>query len=130
MPLKPDMTSTEIENYLKNDLKVSAVNDIQPCLVGGCSGNIVWKDIMKKEARGINNEDVGEVQEVTEDYVLVEKGVINKDKFYIPRDLAVGYNGTILIFNIAAEEAKSKYLRDSPPVFFSKPIHRRSCFHY
>jgi hypothetical protein len=85
---------------------------------------------MKKEARGINNEDVGEVQEVTEDYVLVEKGVINKDKFYIPRDLAVGYNGTILIFNIAAEEAKSKYLRDSPPVFLSKPIHRRSCFHY
>ena len=44
---------------------------------------------MKKEARGINNEDVGEVQEVTEDYVLVEKGVINKDKFYIPRDLAI-----------------------------------------
>ena len=81
------------------------------------SGKIDWEDIIKKEARGINNEDLGEVQEVTEDYVLVEKGVINKEKFYIPRDLAVGYNGTILIFNIAAEEAKSKYLRDSPPVF-------------
>jgi uncharacterized protein (TIGR02271 family) len=81
------------------------------------SGNIDWKDIIKKEARGINNEDLGEVQEVTQDYVLVEKGVINKEKFYIPRDLAVGYNGTILIFNIAAGEAKSKYLRDSPPVF-------------
>lgn len=84
------------------------------------SGNIDWKDIIKKEARGINNEDLGEVQEVTQDYVLVEKGVINKEKFYIPRDLAVGYNGTILIFNIAAEEAKSKYLRDSPPVFSQK----------
>ena len=81
------------------------------------SGTIDWEDIIKKEARGINNEDLGEVQEVTQDYVLVEKGVINKEKFYIPRDLAVGYNGTILIFNIAAEEAKSKYLRDSPPVF-------------
>ena len=41
------------------------------------SGNIDWNDIVKKEARGINNEDLGEVQEVTEDYVLVEKGVIN-----------------------------------------------------
>ena len=84
---------------------------------------------MKKEARGINNEDVGEVQEVTEDYVLVEKGVINKDKFYIPRDLAVGYNGTILIFNIAAEEAEQIFERFTTCVF-SKPIHRRSCFHY
>jgi hypothetical protein len=41
------------------------------------SGNIDWNDIVKKEAREINIEDLGEVQEVTEDYVLVEKGVIN-----------------------------------------------------
>lgn len=81
------------------------------------SGNIDWNDILKKEAEGINNEDLGEVQEVTQDYVLVEKGVINREKFYIPRDLAVGYNGTTLIFNISAEEANSKFLRDSPPVF-------------
>src|SRR5215204_2463165 len=80
------------------------------------SGNIDWNDILKKEARGINNEDLGEVREVTQDYVLVEKGVINREKFYIPRDLAVGYNGTILIFNISAEEANKKFLRDSPPV--------------
>ena len=84
------------------------------------SGSIDWKDIIKKEARGINNEDLGEVQEVTQDYVLVEKGIINKEKFYIPRDLAVGYNGTILIFSISEEEAKNKYLRDSPPVFSQK----------
>ena len=81
------------------------------------SGHIDWNDIIKKEARGINNEDLGEVQEVTEDYVLVEKGVINKEKYFIPRDLAVGYNGTILIFDISAEEAKNKFVRESPPAF-------------
>jgi uncharacterized protein (TIGR02271 family) len=81
------------------------------------SGNIDWNDIVKKEARGINNEDLGEVQEVTEDYVLVEKGVINKERFYILRDIAVGYNGTILIFNISAEDAKNKFLKNSVPVF-------------
>lgn len=81
------------------------------------SGNIDWNDIVKKEARGINNEDLGYVQEVTKDYVMVEKGVINKARFYIPRDLAVGYNGTILIFNISAEDAKKKFLRSSLRVF-------------
>lgn len=81
------------------------------------SGNIDWNDIIKKEAKGINNEDLGEVQEVTQDYVLVEKGVIKREKFYIPRDLAVGYNGTTLVFNISEEEAMNKFLRDSPPVF-------------
>ena len=81
------------------------------------SGNIDWNDVLKKEARGINNEDLGEVQEVTLDYVVVEKGVIKKEKFYIPRDLAVGYNGTILIFNISADEVSKKYQKDAPPVF-------------
>jgi uncharacterized protein (TIGR02271 family) len=80
------------------------------------SGKIDWNDVVKKEARGINNEDLGEVQEVTKDYVLVEKGVINKERFYIPRDMAVGYNGTILIFNISAEDAKNKFSKDSIPV--------------
>jgi stress response protein YsnF len=83
------------------------------------SGNIDWNNIVKKEARGINNEALGEVQEVTQDYVLVERGVINKEKFYIPREYAVGYNGTILIFKISAEEAKNKFLRDSPPMFLT-----------
>jgi stress response protein YsnF len=80
------------------------------------SGNIDWDDVIKKEARGINDEDLGEVQEVTQDYVMVQKGLINKEKLYIPRDLVIGYNGTILIFNITAEEAKNKFLRDSEPV--------------
>jgi stress response protein YsnF len=86
------------------------------------SGNIDWDDVIKKEARGINDEDLGEVQEVTQDYVLVKKGVINKEKLYIPRDLAIGYNGTILIFNITAEEAKNKFLRDSEPVLSQSQV--------
>jgi uncharacterized protein (TIGR02271 family) len=91
---------------------------LQPLLEGSSySGHIDWNDIIKKEARGINNEDLGEVQEVTKDYVLVEKGVLNKEKYFIPRDLAVGYNGTILIFDISAEEAKNKFVRESPPIF-------------
>src|SRR5215204_6890153 len=86
------------------------------------SGNIDWDDVIKKEARGINDEDLGEVQEVTQDYVLVKKGVINKEKLYIPCDLAIGYNGTILIFNITAEEAKNKFLRDSEPVLLQSQV--------
>jgi hypothetical protein len=41
---------------------------------------IDWDDVIKKEARGINDEDLGEVQEVGDTYVLVQKGLINKEK--------------------------------------------------
>ena len=74
-----------------------------------------WDDVVKKEARGSNDEDLGEVQEVGQNYVLVQKGMINKEKFYIPRDLAESYDGDVLRFRISEEDVKSRYMRDTPP---------------
>jgi uncharacterized protein (TIGR02271 family) len=77
--------------------------------------SIDWDDVTKKEARGSNDEDLGEVQEVGQNYVLVQRGILNKEKFYIPRDLAESYDGTLLRFRISEEDAKNRFLRDSPP---------------
>jgi uncharacterized protein (TIGR02271 family) len=77
--------------------------------------DIDWDDVIKKEARGNGDEDLGEVQEVGENYVLVQRGMINKDKFYIPKDQVESYDGSVLRFKISEEDAKSRFLRDSPP---------------
>src|ERR671933_102476 len=79
------------------------------------SSTIDWSDVIKKEARGSNDEDLGEVQEVGDNYVLVQKGMINKDKFYIPKDKVESYDGDVLRFGISGEDAKSRYLGDYPP---------------
>src|SRR5919199_4914211 len=79
------------------------------------SSTIDCNDVMKKEARGTNDEDLGEVKEVGEKYLLVQRGIINKDKFYIPKDMVEGYDGDVLRFRISEEDAKSRFLRDSPP---------------
>ena len=42
------------------------------------TSNIDWNDVIKKEARGSGDEDLGEVQETGQDYVLVQSGMINK----------------------------------------------------
>ena len=60
------------------------------------TNNIDWNDVVKKEARGNDDEDFGEVQDIQGNYVLVQKGIINKEKFYIPKDRAESYDGTIL----------------------------------
>ena len=41
-----------------------------------------WDEIVKKEARGLNDYDLGEVDEVQPDVILTKKGVVDKDKFY------------------------------------------------
>ena len=79
------------------------------------SSNIEWNDTIKKEARGSNNEDLGEVQEVTDGYVLVQRGLINKEKFYIPQDQAESYDGSVLRFRLSEDEVKSRFMSDMPP---------------
>ncbi|HEX7208877.1 MAG TPA: YsnF/AvaK domain-containing protein [Nitrososphaeraceae archaeon] len=78
--------------------------------------DIDWDDVIKKEARGINDEDLGEVHEVGDTYVLVQKGLINKEKYYVPQKEVESYDGNILRFKLSEEEIKSKYSGDSPPL--------------
>jgi uncharacterized protein (TIGR02271 family) len=89
--------------------------------------NIEWGDTIKKEARASNDEDLGEVQEVTDGYVLVQRGMINKEKFYIPQDQVESYDGSVLRFTISEDEIKSKCMSDipPPPSSFTKPTSSR-----
>ena len=76
------------------------------------SSNIDWNDVIKKEARGINDEDLGEVQEIQDNYVLLQRGMIDKETFYIPKDQAESYDGNILKFKLS-ESDLSKYQDES-----------------
>jgi uncharacterized protein (TIGR02271 family) len=78
------------------------------------SPNIDWNDVIKKEAKGLKDIDLGEVHEVTNDYVLVQKGLIHKEKFYIPQDQVESYDGHVLRFKISADEI-NRYAGDSHP---------------
>ena len=76
---------------------------------------INWPYVVKKEARGIDNADFGEVQEIVLHYILTEKGIINKEKFYLPTVLVEEFDGDRLRFNISEQDANEKFKRDSPP---------------
>ena len=41
--------------------------------------------------------------------------MINKVKFYIPKDMAESYDGYVLRFRISEEDVRSRYMRDTPP---------------
>jgi uncharacterized protein (TIGR02271 family) len=78
------------------------------------SSNIDWNDTIKKEARGSNNDDLGEVQEVTDGYILVKRGLVHKERFLIPQDQVESYDGSVLRFKISAGEI-SRYAQDAHP---------------
>jgi outer membrane protein assembly factor BamE (lipoprotein component of BamABCDE complex) len=67
--------------------------------------NINWDEVIKKEARGLDDEDLGEVHEVGPDYVLTQKGTVHKHRYQLPKNLAVKFDGNKLWFKITKDEA-------------------------
>jgi len=46
------------------------------------------EEIVKEEARGLGDDtDFGEVQKVGVKYTVTQKGILDKDKYYIPKNL-------------------------------------------
>jgi len=63
-------------------------NRYNPCfIVHFMSLSINWDEIIKKEARGIEDYDLGEVAAVEGETVVTKKGILDKDKFYLPKAL-------------------------------------------
>lgn len=71
-----------------------------------------WDEIVKKEARGKNDYDLGEVQDVQPEIVVTKKGIVDKDKFYLPKMLVERYDGHKVFFSITKEDAQN-YRKDS-----------------
>jgi len=68
--------------------------------------DIVWTDIINKEARGMGGYDLGEVQSVNADQVITKKGLIEGDNFFLPKRLVDRYDGHVLWFRITQEQAQ------------------------
>lgn len=80
------------------------------------SGNIPWDEVIKKEARGIDDYDLGEVQQVTSEYVVTQKGIVNTKWFQIPKRLAQEFDGNKLVLKVTEDEAKLLYAKDESPL--------------
>jgi uncharacterized protein (TIGR02271 family) len=72
-----------------------------------------WNEVIKKEVRGRNDAYLGQLLEIRDDIVVIERGTLNKEKFYLPKSIPHGFNGHTLLFDITEEQAKNRFGDDS-----------------
>jgi hypothetical protein len=73
--------------------------------------------LLKRQARDINDEVLGEVQEEDLNYVFIQKVMLNNiEKFYLPKYLLERFNVNVLWFRISKEDAKNSFMINSPPL--------------
>lgn len=78
-----------------------------------------WNKVIKKEAKSNDNKELGEIQGTEYNYLVVERGLVNKEFFYIPKDLVENYDGKTVNFKISEEEIEKKYINKDN--IFGKP---------
>jgi hypothetical protein len=82
---------------------------VKSTIIPTADSNIDWNEVVKKEPRGINGADFGEVQLTIGDTVITEKGIADKDRFYLPKSLIDKFDGYTLWFKITEDEANNTY---------------------
>ena len=71
--------------------------------------SIDWNEVVKKEARGKNDDDLGEVQEINQENVITKVGLIDKVTYSIPKSFVDTFDGHVLRFKLTKEEADAQF---------------------
>ena len=75
----------------------------------------MWKTLKGKDVKTSDGQDLGEIKEVSENYLHVEKGTIHKEKFWIPKYVADAFDGKTLWLLIGEDELRGKYQYGKEP---------------
>ena len=83
---------------------------------GGTSGpTILWDEMKDKKVKSTDGENLGKIEKISQNHIMVEEGLIKKKRFWIPKFLADVYDGKHIWLDIKKEEIKKQYYYDEEP---------------
>ena len=87
-------------------------------LKGENSGEILkipWEDVIHKHVRTTDNIDIGDVDRVGNEFIVVREGVANVHLYYIPKQYISNYDGSSLWIDVASGLVSPKFEREDEP---------------
>jgi hypothetical protein len=74
-----------------------------------------WDKLKGKNAKSIDNKEIGKIKEISQDYIQIEKGLVSKDYFFVPKYFVEGYEDDDIIISLTEDEIKNKFMNKSNP---------------
>jgi hypothetical protein len=75
----------------------------------------LWKTIKGKDVKTNDGKELGEIKDISDNYIRVEKGKIHKESFWIPKYIADAFDGKTLWLLMDEEELRGKYQYGKAP---------------
>ncbi len=84
--------------------------------MSGSSGpSILWSQLKDKKVKTSEGKDIGEIKEISQNHLRLEKGTLSKDKFWIPKYIVDIFDGESVWLSANEEDVKEKYLFGQEP---------------
>lgn len=82
------------------------------------SGDILkipWEDVIHKHVRTSDNLDIGDVDRVGNEFIVVREGVVSVHMYYIPKQYINHYDGSSLWVSVPSGLVSGKFERKTEP---------------
>lgn len=74
-----------------------------------------WDEALDKTAKSINNKEIGKIKDISQDYIQIEKGLMGKDRYFVPKYFVEGYDeDDNIILSLTEDEIKEKFNQPNP----------------
>ena len=87
-------------------------------LKGKQSGDILtipWEQVIHKHVRTSDNVDIGDIDKVGNEFIVVRDGVANIHLYYIPKPYIINYDGSSLWIKVPSGLVSPKFERQDEP---------------
>jgi hypothetical protein len=76
---------------------------------------IEWANVIHKLVRASDDVDMGDVERVGNEFMVVRQGVAKVHHYFIPKASISNYDGSSLYLNVPSDFVKSRFEKDSEP---------------
>jgi hypothetical protein len=76
---------------------------------------ISWDTVIDKKVKSSDDQDLGKVHTITNDFIQTKEGVVSKSYYFIPKYYVQGYDGENVWVSLTKDDVKAKFERDSAP---------------
>ena len=77
--------------------------------------NIPWEEVIFKRVKTSDDIDIGDIETVANEYIVVREGVGKIRRYYVPKTQIDNYDGSALYVTVPSGLVSAKFERDSPP---------------
>ena len=74
-----------------------------------------WIDLINESVHTSDDIDIGDIEAVNKNFIVVKRGFVNVHYYYIPTTKVEGWDGHVLWLKITENEITRKYERYFPP---------------